>query len=573
MQQSLRQYLSLTKLTPLIAGLVLSACGGTGQDSGQQKPFSQQYQGLAIDGYVARSLVFLDFDNNGTRDPWEPYAFTDDSGYYGYNPITGTDYCADKVPALQKIYCLTSNRPISDTVIRVDGGYDVLTGEPFIGQLSRRLIVDENRAIVRSVVSPLTSLFTQVPSPVALQLILKNLGIQESDLDIDYLNTDGDQGINIELLNRALTIHKVVSVISDRVADIYTSIGDAVGTPNDLSAYVYKHLAEALNADDADLDRVLNNPDVLMQVIAATEADTRKIYENRDLPLPSNTAANSTALQDPERITQQVANLAAIIERVMNPSDGSIEPGNVIGRTRAIEAVVIKIINEVGRDNSIDNAVEFFGKEDNAHLISQIISSLSEDNADLSQLVQNDFTGDDFDEISDIIRATQLPEGTQAFANLTGHHLKVSDPDLGRGPNNLKDSEVDIYFLGDDADTEGEFVACVKYIDGAKTNGTLGEANTRGELVNGFWSLLGASKSNGASFSLLLTIDFLGSTYQAIIKPSGSENIDGYEFTKYRFDYGGEIRNWHSLDAISQITSIPLDNYDCEARLPSRVGI
>lgn len=573
MQQSLRQYLSLTKLTPLMAGLVLSACGGTGQDSGQQKPFSQQYQGLAIDGYVARSLVFLDFDNNGTRDPWEPYAFTDNDGYYGYNPITGTDYCADTVRELQKIYCLTSNRPISETVIRVDGGYDVLTGEPFIGQMSRRLTIDENRAKVASVISPLTSLLTQAQSEAARQRILQNLGIQESDLDTDYLNTDGDQGINIELLNLALMIHKVVSVISDRVSDVYASIGDAVGTPNDVSAYVYKHLAEALNTDDATLDGVLNTADVLMQVIVATEADTRKIYENRDLQLPNSAATSSTALHDLERIPQQVANLATIIKRVMNPNDGSIDPGNVIGRTRAIEAIFIKIINEVGRDISIDNASDFFGKEDNEPLISQLISSLSEDNADLSQLVQNDFIGDDFDEISDIIRATQLPEGTQAFASLTGNHLKVSDPDLGWGPNNLKDSEVDIYFLGDNADTEGEFVACVKYIDGAKTNGSLGEANTRGELVNGFWSLLGASTSESASFSLLLTIDFLGSTYQAIIKPSGSEHIDGYEFTKYRFDYGGEIRNWHSLDTISQITSIPLDNADCEARLPSRVGI
>lgn len=561
------------KLSPIALAAVLSACGGTGQDIGASKPFSQTFQGLAIDGYIARSLVFIDYDNNGTRDPWEPSAFTDNDGYFSYNPKTDTNYCAPGTPENQAIYCLVSTRPIASAVIRIDGGYDVLTGEPFVGQLSRRETVNENDSVVDTLVSPLTSLLTDIHDTNDRSSVLNSLQIQESDLDVDYLNTDGSGSVNTQLLNTALKVHKVVTVLSDRVTDTYSEIGNAMATPNDLSGSTYKHLASQLINSGTDVTTFLSDPANLRNVLTQTETDAKDIYTRRDFEL-SFSLSNDTNLTSIERAANNASQLTSLIDNVINVFDTSIDSSNIKGRARAIESVVIKNLEESFLpDTSIDNAVSFFNNPDNSGLVDTLITSLSRDTADLAELARNDFTGEDFDDTADMDNASQLPEGTVAFNDISGMQLRVSDLDLGWGPGNLKDSEVEVYFHGSPGDLDGRFSACVKYIDGAHVDGTLGEANTRGELVDGFWSLLGTSTAGDSSYSMLLTITFLGATYQSIVKPNGSTTVDGVEMSKFRFDYSGEISTWYSLDGLQTQETIPTTNKDCETLLPSRIGL
>ena len=130
-----------TKLSVAITIAMLSACGGSGQDEGvaATQAQKQSFAGLAIDGHLARAKVYIDSDNNGTRDAWEPYAFTDNDGYYSFNPNTLKDYCADNASKEDAQYCLRTERSYDNAVIRTEGGYDALTGEPFAGQMSRRL--------------------------------------------------------------------------------------------------------------------------------------------------------------------------------------------------------------------------------------------------------------------------------------------------------------------------------------------------------------------------------------------------------------------------------------------------
>jgi hypothetical protein len=58
--------------------------------------------------------------------------------------------------------------------------------------------------------------------------------------------------------------------------------------------------------------------------------------------------------------------------------------------------------------------------------------------------------------------------------------------------------------------------------------------HTRGELVKGYWSLLGANENNFKSYSLLLTIEFLGAKYSAVIKSTESIVVNGQTFKQYR---------------------------------------
>lgn len=547
----------------------LSACGGTEQDKGTMEMPSTVVSGVALDGHIARAKVFLDLDNNGTRDPWEPYAFTDDQGYFSYNPITGVDYCADPSDEELNLYCLRSARAIDKAVLRVDGGYDVLTGEPFVGQLSRRLSQKHATPQSVTVLSPMTTLLTDVASNMDKSIIMASLGIDETDLDVDYLNTDGQGSVDSALFNTAVKVHKVVTVLADRLEDTYDEIGAQSGTPNDLSARVYRHLAKQLTQNPQNLSSALDNRALLNATLAAVESDTREIYRQRKLALPTHHAGELNL----DRAVDNARRVAQVVEQLIPPHQ-PMDPATLTGRARAVETLVIKALEEdhYHHDDSIERATEFLLSADRQDLVQELVHSLSQPNADVAMLVRNRFDHD-LDSPEGIARASRLPDNAMPLRNLVGQTIRVSDLDLGQGPDRLKDSEIKIYFQGDQQASKGRFNACVKYIEDAHENGTLGEANTRGELVQGQWSLMGAERNQGESYSLLLTIKFLGSTHQAIIKPAGYETVNGMEHMRVRFDQSGGMRAWHSEDGLQAFTSIPSSHAQCRQVLPSRVGL
>ncbi|MBV5276361.1 hypothetical protein JZU56_00505, partial [bacterium] len=95
--------------------------------------------GVAIDGYLQGSTVFLDVNNNGAQDTGEPSALTDASGRYtlDYSKLT---------------------TPINGLAIVVTGGIDTDTGFAFTGRLSAKA----DKTATGQVITPLTSLVDAV---------------------------------------------------------------------------------------------------------------------------------------------------------------------------------------------------------------------------------------------------------------------------------------------------------------------------------------------------------------------------------------------------------------------------
>ena len=567
----------------LAAAITLSSCGGTGQDDGEVNSAQLDAQGLSIDGYLARATVFVDSNNNGTRDPWEAWAFTDNDGYYGFNPLTGVDYCAANASEQQQEYCLTSNVEFGNAVIRIDSGYDVTTGEPFLGQLSRRVDLSSGTSDV--VVSPITTLLANVDTSQRNTLI-DVLDIEESDLDVDYLNVDGGGQINAKLLNKAVKIHKTVTVLADRLEDNYTEIGETIGVANDASDTVYKALADvvaqvASNAADPaaiTFNEIVSVPANMVQTLDSAEEDVKEIYQQKDLTLPQDLGSVEAPGQL-EKVANAASKLPAVVDAVLDENSTELTMEQASGSARAIEAVVIKVVEDnTGTDDSVDTAIDFFTNTANTELVAALTQSLSGDNADVGGLAANDFAGDDFDSVEEITQAAALPADVQPFTTVAGRKLKMSVLDLGERPFSADDKEYEFYFEGQEGDIEGSFRACVKHVEGANENtGTLGDGNTRGELVKGFWSMLGASSAKKQSFSLLITITFLGTRYQGILKPNGMETImegdEEVEYHKIRFDNNGEILRVHSLEGFEELVATPTTNQECQQRLPSRLDL
>ena len=242
-----KSYFAPSKLSAacLASMLMLTGCGSDVQDQGVISQSNQVFSGRAIDGYIARATVFIDSNNNGTRDAWEAWAFTDNQGYFSFNPMTGADYCASSASAQETQYCLTTTTAYSEAVLRIDSGYDTLTGEPFAGQLSRRISAPGESNVDNTIISPITSILTNVESSQQAT-VLQALDINATDIEVDYLATDSGTGIDSKLLNTAVKLHKAVTVLSDRLTDIYTEVGSEFDTPNDATAAIYRGLADEI---------------------------------------------------------------------------------------------------------------------------------------------------------------------------------------------------------------------------------------------------------------------------------------------------------------------------------------
>ncbi len=548
----------------------ITGCGGTGQDQGRATDTDRVIRGLALDGHLARSMVFADFDNNGTRDAWEPFAFTDNEGYFSYNPRTQTDYCT-VVEYMD--FCLRLERAFDEFVVRIDGGYDTMTGEPFAGQISRRIGIEDLDTLEDGLlVTPFTTLISSVKSRVTQDTILASAGLDRLDLLVDYLDRD-TQNVDSRLLNKALKIHKVMTILADRVQDEFSEIGSAVGTPNDLTSPMYANLAEALASGDSTLDEILTHPPRLEHMMTKVAQFAQDRYIKRDLVLPAREGAF------PEAYTLaigQIPQFLTLADRLIRPDPGQFV--SVFGPVRAVEILTTKFTEQNLTDTHLDQALEFFLNEQNETGVEALVDALDHETADLGSLTRANFASEAFSTSEGILGMTRLHPDVQPFRELPGQRLRVSDMDLGWAPNELRDAEVEFYFKGSETAFSGDFDACVKYIDGASSDGRLGEANTRGELVHGHWSLLNAGPDRDGSYSLILTIRYLNATYQAIMKPAGFEMIDGEMHHKVRFDYANEYRTWLSAAGMQPWsdlpqTDLPQTNADCEQRLPSRIGL
>jgi hypothetical protein len=560
-------------LSPFILSTVialLTACGGTGQDKPSKTTASQQFiSGVAIDGHLARATVFLDTNDNSTRDPWEAFAFTDNEGYFSTNPTTNANYCATTATKEQSQYCLSAPADLVSVVLRIEGGYDIITGEPFFGQMSRR-IKPNGKNVMFSTITPLTTLLSSAETTAEINKILTSLNISESDLDIDYFKSDS--AVNIKLLTLALKLHKVTTLLSDRLVDTYLEIGEEMGTPNDATSVVYEKMADEMINTSASVSDIISDEKTLIRILDSSEKILQTIYTSNELALPTDLGDSG----NPNKLVR-VAEISSHINDIIDgliPSDASADNKRTLGAIRALETIIIKSTSEgETKDKSIDNAITFFTDDTKPELVQAFSSGLNGDNFDLSSLSSNSFDATELSTPEKIASITQIPDTIVPFSQLGGYRIKVSDPDLGQAPNNLKDEEIEFYFKGNATSFSGEFGACAKHIKGAKSDGTLGEGNTRGEVITGFWSLLGATTQHPKSYSLLITLKFLGANYQAIMKPAAANKPNNQETQFFRFDNNGEFVVWDSADGFISNVSIPSSNKECELRLPSRVGL
>ena len=319
----------------LITLSLLSACGAPSQDGGSPATLS----GLAVDGYVAGATVYLDINGNAVMDVYEPRALTDSEGYFGI-AADGTNYCNSSSSSDQS-HCLKTGE-YSDSLLRIEGGIDTLTGEPFHGVLTR-----SPDATGSQYTTPLTSLLSQMSSPqVTAFLSAENTAagtsLSQDDLLGNPLALSGTTTANQNhLIRTAWLVHKSAAIIAAELKRRYTDATAAnQALANDFSPYVYQALISAWDA--------AGNPD--MQSFLNTGANITDLIDNASYGA-ATLIVNDGGVYDGASAADmptRIADLVTLIDDAGIFTQGSgtgLTQSDLEARGRAIEVLSIMLSN------------------------------------------------------------------------------------------------------------------------------------------------------------------------------------------------------------------------------------
>nr|WP_297347034.1 hypothetical protein [uncultured Glaciecola sp.] len=271
----------------LTLGHSLFACGGAEENQDGTLPDAVQLPkidnstpiaGVAMDGFIANGLVWVDLKDNDSIDGSEPFAYTDSEGYFSYNPNTGVNYCEAEESHLQQ-YCLKTGLTRGSVEVKVAKGIKVLTGVPFRNVLSTTVDLPLARSNFNSLVdlgakplgdtqiwqeqvngkivalSPLATLAHYMPENTdvlgALSILGFNFTIDGSTTELMQMDYVAGVYLNTPQSYELLTANIMISSLVNSLTGTYDLAFKNVdlgfsGYPISSADSVYKGLAESL---------------------------------------------------------------------------------------------------------------------------------------------------------------------------------------------------------------------------------------------------------------------------------------------------------------------------------------
>lgn len=529
-------------ITPLLLAATagLAACSASEQDTGSNNTniaTGLKLSGTVVDGYLARAVAYIDTNNNAKLDTWEPWALTDKQGRVS-KAADGTNYCTSTVAEHQD-YCLTGNLVKGSTVVvRLTGGYDSVTGEPFSGSMSSTMTVGADGTVSGFTGTPLTT-FVSTLSDTDAQNLADDLGVTVDELKGDFY-AQTDPAKRDKLTKAALKIHKTIDVMATTLKNANDTVS-TLGTeekPTDVSDKVYAALAakwkEEKTANGATtVDDILGNTTKLQQVLTTAESEVKKAFGTETAAYQ---ATDSTKVTE---MVNQVATLAGAVDTVFTSATAAgtgLSDAKLNAAMRAIEAVTIATRNNpTDANNGNIGAV--------ATTAANNLPALESEQADVSLLAQEGATGS----MPDFTNRPGLP-------SLIGYKIGMADE---VDPNN----KFEFYYQGDTSTAmNGKLAICLNYKKDGDTTYTK-------DLINGTWEALsvngswGTDPTDSSVYALLFNINAGGSTQSIILKSvrllqDGTSNVqllndagdpvqstDDWEFS---YDYDGELKTFKS---------------------------
>ena len=537
-----------------VGAMSLAACSGGGEVGSQDVGTGEQsrvFSARVIDGYLAGATVYVDQNENGKLDAFEPRALTDADGFFSYNHITGVDYCAANASASDAAHCLRGAIASNASVlIRTNGGYDTITGLPFEGALSLRSS-DLDRNDLR-LVTPQTSMLADGSSTQEKLDALIQAGIlpPSGSLDDDpYEGALGGPALRAQL---ATILARITGEAAELATQGFPSFSD-VESGAWTTAYI--EAAKKMQLVDGRGNGTFGEK-------FATTADVQELlrravhqYLNPNQPMPADYTLPNEAAAAP--LLQAVPYLAQLSEMLAGRMESDVATLREIIAAQRLMAITAERMIKNPLDPEIADAMDWaYNQLAQNDGLGSDLTQLGDDDIDPSVLVDPDF---DFDPVSNSISASAKipPEAAMAFAALanTSFGIEVNKYD--------EQGAALLYIGGDSGARTGDLDVCVRFRDNSGDFDTGSPSDPDGAmLISGRWSLLN-------DHSLVMNIDVAGGVRSMLLKSVGVNGLD----REYRFNFGSEFSGWSgSAPAPLAPSSVPTSDAACRTALIDAFG-
>ena len=467
--------------------------------------------GLVLDGRVANALVWVDRNNNGKLDNFEPNARTDKNGFFSHS---GTDpnaedfvnYCNLPSTDVRLRHCLRYGSSQSNVRIMVQGGIDLDTGEP----LSGIMVLSDDLESLRDgerpipIISPLTTLVASLNDPSQLILLRDALF---SDADDEWLRRDFSQltsltsssenltATDAEMLTTGILILKLRELVFSLESD-----GFDRNSKQAQDAFLGAMIATlALNSSSPWSDWGFVE---LLSVLGFYEESVQSLRNSDSLPIDINQISGSISLSinQTRSILNQVDQLSDSDRNKLSASERSNRTKVILRTAKIIHEINLTSIETDTFNTRKDKATATAAYFTDPNNLAALQLAITGNDVSLSSLAR-DLAIADLDSL-DLEREVAnhtiqpLPEDTQ-WANTWRVFLPVNYTDeLSDG------SFIAIYLTGRPSFYEpiprnGTVSACV--------NGSLIDDNTNSvedRFINGSWLVLGKAQSGRIALSL-----------------------------------------------------------------------
>ncbi|WP_127560014.1 hypothetical protein [Saccharospirillum alexandrii] len=520
-------------LFTLAATVTLAACDVDPQD-GNSADNREGMNGLAVDGRIAGGKVWVDANNNNAIDDFEPYAFTDSDGYYSYNPLTITNYCA--LPVISDEYqrfCLIYGSSVDSMVIRIKGGTDLSTGERLKGvmAMSSTISSSSQRSSTPLVLSPITTLLQGANSNSDRTSIRSALGVtSDLDLRLDFSTASDEKSrrflansIAVQTMMDVLTSSTEVTDTSATQVSIINQISTQVAQnnvrPTSLPSTNIAQIARTVSANTATQNSIASR-------LSQLNAEIQRI----------ETAVNTSAINAQLKASEVVSQL--IKKEVRNTDRDAV--------SRVLDSGIANLSTSLV-SNLSNTTVEFD------------IASITNSLVDAGKNAVTTLTPSEMNEAAeDAASEATLATGTQWGGSWFVLEATAEDSDdLAAG------SYIALRLDGNADSTSGRIGTCVNV---SAANPEDDDEVFENEYVGGRWSKL----SDGV---IQLSFDYEGQEFEGQMKAKAK--IDG-EAQKFRFtsdvdgtSESGDLRlNVNGQAALSSVAR-PQSAEDCASQVDS----
>lgn len=542
----------------LLASLVVLGLTGC-SDSDEQDvsaPSLTNFTGVAIDGRVAGGMVWLDVDNDKVFDTIEPYAITDSEGYYTYNPNTDTNYCAEDIDESLAKHCLSSGMAQGDVVLRIAGGTDVSTGEPFIGvmSLSTNIEAIESNQTTPLPITPLTTLLSGA-SEEQQAAVFDALGVSDTT-DVEALLTtdftvsndsDTDEQVEqkLELYKAALTLQRVSDALT-AVMDAYVEnqnelilgFDDDSGEPGfgSMAAFINEEIRTQIVENGLDITSNSFARTVLQGAVESVNS------ENVELERPQITLSSSSSFY---------TTASNVVQQINDTIETSIEDATTLEELEIGITTTQAVLTTVS--NQSDGLAS--GSLSSTTALNNVASRVN-DPSFIALLEQTQTDGETID-IQQL--ATDIEDGATSVDAINNATLAAS-PQSGEsgiwarrvlsmsGQDDGERGRILFFFDGqDEAATQGNVTACFTF------NGIGTSNDVSPTLLTGTWTEIGDQRGTIKINNNLVEFTVKAFRQEPIVDQQDIQSFVGFgnganegDYGHFRFVYDGDSEVWFS---------------------------